>query len=61
VAERVAAWMPAAVCLVSCSIESHARDLGAFARAGYLAEPFECFDMFPFSEFVESVTVLRRA
>jgi hypothetical protein len=61
VAERVAAWRPDAVCLVSCSIASHARDLGAFARAAYRPEPFECFDMFPFSEFVESVTVLRRA
>lgn len=60
VAERVAAWTPDAVCLVSCSIASHVRDLASFARAGYRAEPFECFDMFPFSEFVESVTVLRR-
>ncbi|MFL5385981.1 MAG: methyltransferase domain-containing protein [Longimicrobiaceae bacterium] len=60
VAERVAAWRPEAVCLVSCSIESHARDLGSFARAGYRPDPFECFDMFPFSPFVESVTVLRR-
>ncbi|MFL5539772.1 MAG: hypothetical protein ACJ8J0_12305, partial [Longimicrobiaceae bacterium] len=60
VAERVAAWRPEAVCLVSCSIDSHVRDLGSFARAGYRPEPFECFDMFPFSPFVESVTVLRR-
>jgi tRNA/tmRNA/rRNA uracil-C5-methylase (TrmA/RlmC/RlmD family) len=61
VAERVAAWKPEAVCLVSCSIESHVRDLSAFARAGYRAEPFACFDMFPFSEFVESVTLLQPA
>jgi 23S rRNA (uracil1939-C5)-methyltransferase len=61
VAERVAAWRPDAVCLVSCSIDSHARDLASFVRAGYRPEPFESFDMFPFSEFVESVTVLRRA
>lgn len=60
VAERVAAWRPEVVCLVSCSIDSHARDLAAFARAGYRARPFESFDMFPFSEFVESVTELRR-
>jgi len=61
VAERVAAWRPEAVCLVSCSIGSHARDLASFVRAGYHPLPFESFDMFPFSEFVESVTVLRRA
>ena len=60
VAERVAAWRPGAVCLVSCSIDSHARDLASFVRAGYRPEPFECFDMFPFSPFVENVTVLRR-
>jgi hypothetical protein len=59
VAARVAAWRPEAICLVSCSIDSHARDLAAFARAGYRARPFESFDMFPFSPFVESVTELR--
>lgn len=59
VIERIAAWRPAAVCLVSCSIESHVRDLGSFAAAGYRAKPFESFDMFPFSPFVESVTELR--
>jgi 23S rRNA (uracil1939-C5)-methyltransferase len=52
-------WRPERVCLVSCSIESHARDLATFREAGYRAEPFECFDMFPFSPFVESVTVLN--
>ncbi len=61
VAARVAAWRPDAVCLVSCSIASHARDLAAFASAGYAPRPFESFDMFPFSDFVESVTELRPA
>jgi len=59
VVERIAAWRPDAVCLVSCSIASHARDLASFVRAGYRARPFESFDMFPFSDFVESVTELR--
>jgi len=58
-AERIAGWRPEAVCLVSCSIQSHARDLASFVRAGYLPRPFESFDMFPFSDFVESVTELR--
>ncbi len=61
VPERIAAWRPEAVCLVSCSIDSHARDLAAFVRAGYAARPFASFDMFPFSDFVESVTELRPA
>lgn len=61
VARRVAAWRPGAVCLVSCSADAHARDLAAFACAGYAPGPFESFDMFPFSDFVESVTVLAPA
>ncbi|HYH78427.1 MAG TPA: hypothetical protein VEX86_01475 [Longimicrobium sp.] len=56
--ERIAAWRPEAVCLVSCSIRSHARDLASFVRAGWRPRPFESFDMFPFSDFVESVTEL---
>ncbi|MBV9108981.1 MAG: hypothetical protein JO306_06220 [Gemmatimonadetes bacterium] len=58
---RVAGWRPEAICLVSCSIDSHARDLAGFVRAGYAPGPFESFDMFPFSDFVESVTELRPA
>jgi hypothetical protein len=55
---RIARWRPGSISLVSCSIESHARDLAAFAAAGYQAQPVESFDMFPFSPFVESVTTL---
>jgi hypothetical protein len=46
--------------LVSCSIESHVRDVGAFVRAGWHPDSIRSFDMFPFSRFVESVTILRR-
>jgi len=56
VPEAVARWRPAAVCLVSCSIDSHLRDTLAFRRAGYRPASLRCFDMFPFSEFLESVT-----
>lgn len=59
VAEAVAGWRPKAVCLVSCSIDSHVRDVLAFGRAGYRPLPFGSFDMFPFSEFLESVTVFH--
>lgn len=61
VAEAAARWRPGAVCLVSCSIDSHVRDVLAFAAAGYRPRPFESFDMFPFSEFLESVTVFDPA
>lgn len=59
-AEAVTHAAPAAVCLVSCSIDSHLRDLRAFRAQGWTPEPFESFDMFPFTPFLESVTVLRR-
>jgi hypothetical protein len=61
VVERIAARRPESVCLVSCSIQSHARDLASFVRAGYRPQPFRSFDMFPFSDFVESVTALSPA
>jgi tRNA/tmRNA/rRNA uracil-C5-methylase (TrmA/RlmC/RlmD family) len=56
VPQAVARWRPEAVCLVSCSIESHVRDTLAFASAGYRPQAVRCFDMFPFSEYLESVT-----
>jgi hypothetical protein len=58
-AEAVARWRPQAVCLVSCSIDSHVRDVLALRRSGYQPLPFGSFDMFPFSEFLESVTVFH--
>jgi tRNA/tmRNA/rRNA uracil-C5-methylase (TrmA/RlmC/RlmD family) len=56
VPEAVARWRPAGVCLVSCSIDAHLRDTLAFQRAGYRPAAVRCFDMFPFSEYLESVT-----
>lgn len=56
VPEAVARWRPARVCLVSCSVDAHLRDTLAFLRAGYRPAAVRCFDMFPFSEFLESVT-----
>jgi hypothetical protein len=55
----VARWRPAAVCLISCSADSHVRDTLAFMAAGYRPMPFGSFDMFPFSPFAESVTVFH--
>ncbi|HEV2147096.1 MAG TPA: methyltransferase [Longimicrobiaceae bacterium] len=56
VPEAVARWRPSAVCLVSCSIDAHLRDALAFVRAGYRPLALRSFDMFPFSDFLESVT-----
>ena len=43
------------MCLVSCSVVSHVRDTLAFAAAGLRPESVRCFDMFPFTEYLESV------
>lgn len=59
-AEAVDRARPRAVCLVSCSIDAHLRDLRAFRALGWATEPFASWDMFPFTPFLESVSVLRR-
>jgi tRNA/tmRNA/rRNA uracil-C5-methylase (TrmA/RlmC/RlmD family) len=43
---------------VCCSAEAHVRDLRAFQELGYKATAHTAFDMFPFSRFVENVTML---
>ena len=55
---RVVGRRPKRVLLVSCSIDSHVQDLSRFAALGWRASQITAFDMFPFSEFVEIVTVL---
>ncbi|HEX2209633.1 MAG TPA: methyltransferase domain-containing protein [Longimicrobium sp.] len=59
VPQAVAGWRPHRIVLVSCSIDSHVRDTLALAGAGYRPRGVRCFDMFPFSEFLESVTVFE--
>lgn len=57
VARAVGRWRASRVVLVSCSPESHARDLRALATAGYRPLGVRCFDMFPFTpDFAECVT-----
>lgn len=61
VAEAVSRWRPRTACLVSCSPASHLRDLLAFAAAGMRPLGVRCFDMFPFSDYLESVTFFEAA
>jgi tRNA/tmRNA/rRNA uracil-C5-methylase (TrmA/RlmC/RlmD family) len=56
---HVVAWEPRTVTLISCSIDAHVADLCAFRDLGYRAESIQSFDMFPFTHFVESVSVMR--
>jgi len=55
----VLAAAPPRVLLVSCSLESLARDLGALAAAYRIAAVRLC-DLFPHTEHVEMVTLLER-
>ncbi|MEE2636480.1 MAG: methyltransferase [Acidobacteriota bacterium] len=58
VIEGVAQKIPDRICLVCCSAEAHARDLQRFRKLGYEAAEHAAFDMFPFTGYVENVTVL---
>ncbi|MDD5629929.1 MAG: 23S rRNA (uracil(1939)-C(5))-methyltransferase RlmD [Elusimicrobia bacterium] len=55
----LAAQGPATVICVSCNPGSLARDLEAL-RAAYRVERLEVFDLFPHTEHVETVALLRR-
>jgi tRNA/tmRNA/rRNA uracil-C5-methylase (TrmA/RlmC/RlmD family) len=46
--------------LVSCSLETHVRDLCGWQKAGYSLESMTAFDMFPFTDFIETATLLKR-
>jgi tRNA/tmRNA/rRNA uracil-C5-methylase (TrmA/RlmC/RlmD family) len=57
VARGIGRWRASQVCLVSCSPESHVRDVQALAAEGYRPLGVRGFDMFPFTDgFVECVT-----
>lgn len=60
VISRIASVRSPRVCLVSCAIDTHVRDLVQWNRKGYFPESFQAFDMFPFTEFIETVTLLNR-
>jgi len=47
------------ICLISCAIDTHVRDLVQWNGEGYIPVSFQAFDMFPFTEFIETVTLLN--
>jgi hypothetical protein len=58
VVEGVTDLTPRCICLVCCSAEAQVRDLHRFRELGYEATEYTAFDMFPFTRFVENVTML---
>lgn len=60
VISAVAGHRPRNICLVSCSLDSHMPDLKQWQEEGYRIVSLASFDMFPFTEFQESLTLLER-
>ncbi|MBN1272226.1 MAG: class I SAM-dependent RNA methyltransferase [Candidatus Aminicenantes bacterium] len=48
------------VCLVSCCPETFVRDLKIWLKNGYSVGAMSALDMFPFTDFLETVTLLRK-
>jgi 23S rRNA (uracil1939-C5)-methyltransferase len=49
------------ICSISCHLPSHARDLKRWIENGYIVHSLAALDMFPFTEFLETVAFLRRS
>lgn len=51
---------PKNICLVSCYLDTHVRDLKLWQNKGYSIQSLLAYDMFPFTDFLETLTILER-
>jgi 23S rRNA (uracil1939-C5)-methyltransferase len=51
---------PGLICSISCEPSSHIRDLKQWVENGYEIQSIAALDMFPFTEFLETIAFLRR-
>jgi 23S rRNA (uracil1939-C5)-methyltransferase len=51
---------PNSILLVSCSLKTHVLDLAEWIKSGYEVLSLKAFDMFPFTEFLETATLLKK-
>ena len=58
VSTRIAALRPRAIAYVACDPAALARDVAAFAGAGYTLSGLRAFDLFPMTAHVECVALL---
>lgn len=56
----IAALAPNTICAISCEPKSFVRDLAVWLRSGYSVSSCRAFDMFPFTDFLETVFILQR-
>jgi tRNA/tmRNA/rRNA uracil-C5-methylase (TrmA/RlmC/RlmD family) len=59
VISAIASRSPDRIILISCSLKSHVLDLAEWEKKGYEILSIKAFDMFPFTDFLETVTELR--
>ncbi len=58
--EALAEHSPGKVCLISCWPATHFRDLEIWTAADYAVRSIAALDMFPLTDFLETVTVLEK-
>lgn len=51
---------PGYICSISCFLSTHRRDLELWIKNGYAVRSLTAFDMFPFTDFLETVVFLTR-
>jgi tRNA/tmRNA/rRNA uracil-C5-methylase (TrmA/RlmC/RlmD family) len=57
--KTLASQKPEKICLISCFLDTHVRDLKSWLAEGYSIESLSAYDMFPFTGFLETVTLLE--
>lgn len=61
VVDAVVARQPRAIAYVACDPAALARDLARAARGGYRPTSIRAFDLFPMTQHLEAVAMLRRS
>lgn len=59
VISSIASQNPDHIIVISCSLKTHVLDLAEWGKKDYKILSLKAFDMFPFTDFLETVTVLK--
>jgi 23S rRNA (uracil1939-C5)-methyltransferase len=60
VIELISQQEPEDFCLISCALDTLVRDLEQWQQRGYRARSMAAFDMFPFTDFLETVSIFEK-